>query len=167
MLLFTVRWRCLIPVGPFPSPFSCSSLAPSTVACTNDFALFAFSPAFANDHLPRQSCCEFQSFRDLITPTLTMVSHSAVGTGQPVLACPLFSRPRVALPCLASTGLEGHPSRKIHTTHEADPDSPQADSLTEEQVSEFKEAFSLFVSSLQHTTTQVSAAWLIRRVYTG
>jgi hypothetical protein len=42
----------------------------------------------------------------------------------------------------------GKKSGGTHKAHTADRISQQADSLTEEQVSEFKEAFSLFVSLL-------------------
>lgn len=71
--------------------------------------------------------------------------------------CPFFS-PRRTPRCLA----EGH-GRKLAGSrpNKANLDSTQADSLTEEQVSEFKEAFSLFVSHNANTTQPCASASLL------
>lgn len=60
------------------------------------------------------------------------------------------------LQCTPRQPRRGNTSTKFRIDHKAD--RPQADSLTEEQVSEFKEAFSLFVSTEFPLATYICAS---------
>lgn len=165
MLPLNVSWRSLIPVRTVPSPFSCPGLASSTSLVPTSSPSSQSRQLFANDHTTRKTRREFQSFRDSIPLTFTMVSPSAVAVRATSSAlAPFFSTPRcLASPCPVLRGT--HHGKftgriKLTQTHQ------QADSLTEEQVSEFKEAFSLFVSQYaNHDSAPRNVANPSRLVY--